>query len=345
MVADCVVTGHALLWDSFEARSVRIEVQAGRIRSIREISGEPEFLICPAFFNSHTHLGDTVAMDVAAPGGLEEIVTPPSGLKHRILASTPRGTLVAGMAAAVRDMVGGGTAGFADFREGGPDGVAALREAVAGVTVRPVIFGREGGELQSDGLGVSSTRDVPDLDAIVSNARKCGKMVAFHAGEKDPDDVGSALAFDPDLLVHLTHATDRQLREVADRDIPVVVCPRANWAFRVATSTEHPPVGRLLELGCRVFLGTDNAMVAGPDMLREVEFAAFLYRLQPRFLLGAAVGGSGVFGPSFALREGVPANFFVVRIGDTSLRFSHDLLQTLVKRVNSGSIVKKVFNR
>ncbi|MDD1717852.1 MAG: amidohydrolase family protein, partial [Methanoregulaceae archaeon] len=284
MVADCVVRGLALLSDSFEGRQVRIEVEGGRIRSIREVSGEPDFLICPAFFNSHTHLGDSVAMDIAATGDLADLVTPPGGLKHRILASTPRPVQVAGMAASVRDMVRGGTAGFADFREGGPDGVAALREAVRRAPVRSVIFGREEGELVADGLGVSSARDVPDLFDAVSNARKYGKLIAFHAGERDPDDVDSAISFDPDLLIHLTHATDRQLREVADRDIPVVICPRANWAFGVASSPEHPPVRRLLELGCRVFLGTDNVMIAKPDMLQEMGFAAFLYRLQPRDL-------------------------------------------------------------
>ncbi len=35
----------------------------------------------PAFFNAHTHVGDTVAMDLPVTGALEELVTPPNGLK------------------------------------------------------------------------------------------------------------------------------------------------------------------------------------------------------------------------------------------------------------------------
>ena len=82
----------------------------------------------PAFFNAHTHLADTVAMDLPAHGSLAELVKPPDGLKHRILAATPRADLVRSMRSSIRTMIATGTAGFADFREGGADGVAALRE-------------------------------------------------------------------------------------------------------------------------------------------------------------------------------------------------------------------------
>ena len=46
--------------------------------------------ICPALFNAHTHLGDTIAMDCGATGDLTALVTPPDGLKHRLLAQASR---------------------------------------------------------------------------------------------------------------------------------------------------------------------------------------------------------------------------------------------------------------
>ena len=120
---DLVIEGQALLGEELLARNVTIVVERGIIRRIEETSGRPAAWICPAFFNAHTHVGDSVAMDIPVTGDLEEMVTPPHGLKHRILASTPEDDLVAAMRATVRSMYRYGTAGFADFREGGVPGV------------------------------------------------------------------------------------------------------------------------------------------------------------------------------------------------------------------------------
>ena len=242
-----VISGKALIGEELEVRKVDIVLDRGIITRIEDNPRAPEVWICPALFNAHTHLGDTIAMDCSTTGDLAALVTPPDGLKHRILRSAAPDLLVRAMRASIEGMATRGIAGCGDFREGGLHGVAALREAAAGLPFRTCIFGREGGEKDADGLGISSVRDTPDAINQVDAARKAGKKIAFHAGERDAEDVDSALALDPDLIVHATHATRRQIRECTDRGVPIAVCPRSNWTLGVAGSSVHPPFRMMQE--------------------------------------------------------------------------------------------------
>jgi len=344
---ELMVEGRALLGEDFEETPARIVVEGGIISHIEELEGAADSLpwIVPAFFNAHTHVGDSVALDIPLEGDLDTLVRPPDGLKHRILGSTSRGELVGAMRLTLITMADGGTAGFADFREGGRDGVSALLDAAEGVSCRPIIFGREGGESVADGLGVSSARDVAGgLYEMVSLARKNGRLVAFHAGEKDPGDIDEALGYEPDLLVHCTHATRLQLRRIADLGIPVAVCPRANWRFRVTSTRKKPPVKELLSLGCPLLLGTDNAMGVQPDMWREMEFLATVYRVSPREALCAATLGASLFLQPFLLKERNRANFLVIDPRSSNLVLSRDIAGALVYRAGPGNIVRKVIN-
>ncbi|MEI8331636.1 MAG: amidohydrolase, partial [Methanomicrobiales archaeon] len=229
-------SGYALLGNELTFSPVDIFIENGIISSIEDNSRAPLLWICPALFNAHTHLGDTIAMDCGVTGDLTALVAPPNGIKHTLLAEASRNDLVGGMRASIQGMIACGTAGCADFREGGPSGVALMREASGGLPFTPVIFGRDGGETHADGLGISSTRDVFDVENQVKDARLQGKKIAFHAGERDSGDVDAALAFEPDLIIHATHATKKQLRYCADHQIPIAICPRSNWTLGVSTS-------------------------------------------------------------------------------------------------------------
>jgi cytosine/adenosine deaminase-related metal-dependent hydrolase len=341
MVTDFEVAGYTLVGRDLGVLPARISVERGVIREIAEIRSPPPVWICPALFNAHTHVGDTAGMDLPWQGSLEELVTPPDGLKHRILREIPRPVLVSGMRASIGVMIRSGTAGFADFREGGEEGVRDLREAAEGLPCRPVIFGRDGGEHIAEGLGIPSIRDSPDAGEVVARARKEGRLLAFHAGERDSLDIDGALACDPDLLIHCTHAEDRQIREIADRGIPVAVCPRSNWILGVSSSPAHPPIRRMLDLGCTVLLGTDNAMSVQPDLWGEMTFAATVYRIDPAEILRSAVEGSSCFLSSFFIEEGFPARFLVIDAAGSNLSFSRDPVATLVKRAGPSDIREK----
>ena len=338
-----IISGHALIGEELALQPVDIVIEKGTITGIEDNPRAPRVWICPAFFNAHTHLADTIAMDCGSTGDLAALVTPPDGLKHRLLALVSHRDLVTAMRRSIHGMADAGTAGCADFREGGLAGVAALREAVKGEKFSPVIFGREGGEAAGDGLGISSTRDVSGVEAQVAAARKAGKLIAFHAGERDKEDVDAALAFDPDLLIHMTHATNKQIRECADRDVPIAVCPRSNWVLGVTSSSRHPPISRMLELGCTVLLGTDNVMFVPPDMFSEMAFTSAVYHIDPRTILQAAVAGSRLSVPFF-LRKGGRANLFSLDPNGSALDFSRDPITSIVKRAPNAQIRNNVFN-
>ena len=339
-----IYSGIALVGPALERLSADIVVEGGRIVAVEERTQVPEKWICPTFFNAHTHLGDTIAMDAPARGELASLVAPPGGLKHRLLGAARDGDCVAGMRESVIRMIRGGTAGFADFREGGERGVRLLRDAVAGLPCRAVILGRDGGERAADGAGIASVRDVADFEAVASRARASGGFVAFHAGERDADDVDAALDCRPDLVVHMTHATNAQLRRCADEGIPIAVCPRSNWRLGVATDSAHPPIARMLELGCRVLLGTDNAMFVSPDMAGELAFAMIVYGLEPAALLRAGIDGAGVFKSPCWIEPGSRASFFVVDSARAGLSFSRDPVASLVLRLDPGVIKTNVIN-
>lgn len=338
------VSGHAFLGDDLALSPVDIIIENGVITAIEDNPRAPDVWICPAFFNAHTHLGDTIAMDCGTSGNLEALVTPPDGLKHRLLRAASREELVRGMRAGMEGMIDSGTCGCADFREGGVEGVLAFNEAAAGLRFRPFVFGREGGETIAGGLGISSTRDLQDTGRQVRDAKRAGKKVAFHAGERDENDIDSALSYEPDLLIHMTHATKKQLRHCAEEEIPIAVCPRSNWTLGVASSSREPPIALMEELGCTVCLGTDNAMFVAPDLFSEMAFLSTVYRIEPAGILRAAVRGSALFGSSFFIRQGSRANLFIVDPARSALRFSRDPLTTLVKRADSAAIRTNVFS-
>ena len=338
------ISGYALIGDELERSPVDIFIENGIITAIEDNPKAPDVWICPALFNAHTHLGETIAMDCGITGNLETLVTPPDGLKHRLLRAASRQEMVHGMRASIEGMIATGTAGCADFREGGADGVLALEEAAAGLPFFPFVFGRDGGETVAGGLGISSVRDVTDTGRLVQEAKHAGKKVAFHAGERDAGDVDGALAYEPDLLIHMTHATKKQLRECAENEIPIAVCPQSNWTLGVASSRRHPPLALMEELGCTVCLGTDNVMFVAPDLFSEMAFVSKIYQIAPAVILRAAIRGSAVFGLPFFIQVGGRANLFVVDPAGTALRFSRDPLATLVKRANSATSITNVFS-
>jgi cytosine/adenosine deaminase-related metal-dependent hydrolase len=146
------------------------------------------------------------------------------------------------------------------------------------------------------------------------------------------------------MLVHCTHATKRQLRECADRQIPIVICPRSNWILGVTSSAHHPPVADMIDLGCTILLGTDNVMFVPPDMFSEMAFTSAVYGIDPNVLMGAAVRGSEITGSPFFIRKGARANLFTIDPARSALHFSHNPVTSIIKRASGCQIGNRVFN-
>ena len=343
MIKEYSVSGTALTGENLEARDVTIIVRDGIIISVEDERSVPEQWICPAFFNAHTHLADTVAMDMPCTKTLEDLVTPPHGLKHKILRQTSEQNLISAMKDSITEMFNSGTSGFADFREGGKQGVLALQQAASSLPVRPVILGREGGEDLADGAGISSARDVETSLEIAGRMKKQGKIVGFHAGERDSEDIDTALDAAPDFLVHCTHATDAQIRRIADEGIPVVLCCRSNFLLQVTSGASNPPIKKMQAADVQILIGTDNVMFIQPDMMQEISFIHTAYGVPEQDLLFYATRGFPPVGISHAIKQGNHASFFVLDCSWGNLHHSRDIKSTIVKRAPLSHFCARIF--
>ncbi|OYR58473.1 nucleoside deaminase, partial [Halorubrum sp. E3] len=124
--------GTVLVGPEFEPVEGRVVVADGEIVRVEETSVDSDDVILPAFVNAHTHIGDSIAKEAGEGLSLDELVAPPDGLKHRLLREASREAKVAAMARSLRYMESTGTGTVLEFREGGVEGVGALRDAVAG---------------------------------------------------------------------------------------------------------------------------------------------------------------------------------------------------------------------
>jgi len=282
-------------------------------------------LVIPGLWNAHTHLGDAVVTQ-ELKGTIEELVAPPHGLKHRVLAKAKDAAVIAAMRRAMTTMLRTGTTGFSDFREGGLKGLKLLYASVAALPLRGVALGRPSGityerrEVEailraSDGIALSSFVDWPteSIEKLAADVRRAKKIFAIHCSERIREDIDRVLDLKPAFLVHMVQATDADLARCADAGVPIVVCPRSNAFFGMT-----PDIPRMQRAGVELLLGTDNAMINVPSMLREIEFAYRIARLKgdmsARDIVEMALRGRRLADPdaASAIRVGERADLVVL---------------------------------
>lgn len=274
-----------------------------------------ESAIIPGLINAHTHIGDSAFKDAGFGKNLDELFRPPNGLKHKLLKTTGRRTILEAIEDSLLDMIGSGITTFADFREGATEGARLLLEVLHDKKIRAFIFGRSDYTFSKDqlesnkgaitqdsleelkglleviqGIAPSSPNDVTDqaLQQLAALAEAYKKLKAIHAAEH-PDsekisrdrsglsEVERAIKyFGADILVHLTYASPRDLDLAAEHGIKVVSCPRANASL----SLRLPPIPEMLDRGIIVSLGTDNVMLNSPNMFEEMEFTIKAYGIE-----------------------------------------------------------------
>lgn len=329
------------------------------------------FLVMPAFVNAHTHIADSIGKDIAAGSRLDERVHPVFGAKKKILEGSRPEHVKAIVRNSAVSMLKSGIAAFADFREGGADGVRLLREAVSGLPIRCVAFGRvdhyggpsgEGLSEQelaaakevlaiSDGLGISGANE--NSDAALEQYRQAAgeKLVAIHAAESN-ETVEFSLKntgkreverivthLQPDIIVHMTQAADDEIALASKSGI--VVCPRANGVLGAGL----PRVAEMLRQGCQVAIGTDNMMLNSPDMFRELDY---LWKashargdfIEPRQLVRmATVSGARMLRlNSGCIEPGRSADMIFLDKHHVDLYPMHDPYASIVHRASRDSI-------
>ena len=331
-----ILEGTILRGRELEPVEGRVVVEEGRIEAVEEEPVGSDDIVLPAFVNAHTHIGDSIAKEAGAGLSLDELVAPPDGLKHRLLRAATSEELVTAMRRSARAMQASGTAAFLDFREGGIEGVEQFRSAVDGLEIRGLAFGRGDASVidVADGYGASGARDAAFTDQRAA-AREAGKPFGIHAGERDPDDIDGAFDLDPDFLVHMVHAEPSHLARLEDAGVPVVVCPRSN----LVTGAGVPPIGELLD-HTTVALGTDNVMLNGPSMFREMEFAAKVCDVPAEDVLRmATVAGAELAGIDAGyIAPGRLATLLVLDGGSDNLAGAQDVVRAVVRRAGAADV-------
>ena len=333
------------------------------------------FLIMPGFINAHTHVADSIGKDIAAGRRLDARVHPVFGAKKKILQKSKPEHLKAFIRNAAMSMMKKGIVAFADFREDGPEGVALLKEAIAGLPIKCVVLGRtthygspkDAAGLPpetmeqarrvlktSDGLGISGANE--NTDAALAQYRQLGgkKLVAIHAAESretvefskehtnrsEVDRIMEHLK--PDFVVHMTNATEDEILLLAKSGTGIVVCPRANGVLGAGM----PRIAQMLKQGCLVAIGTDNVMLNSPDILRELDYvwkasrAAEGEMIEPRQLLKMATVNAAQMLRlnSGCIEAGRAADLIFIDKRHADLYPLHDPYAAVVHRLSESSI-------
>ena len=283
-----------------------IVVDDGKIVEIGKDSREGKIIdvdgavVCPSFINAHMHIGDSIIKDGGYSLSLSEMVKPPNGVKHKALANVDDEVLISAMMDTMWEMVQNGITHFIDYREGGINGVKLLKKASAEIPIKPIILGRDDSfygvdpDLKkvkkavrkllriADGIAPSGFGEVTDDVAriIVDECNKQDKISSIHVAESESNQLESFDKFDKteiargvesdfDQLVHLTNPKFDDLDSVSKSNQNVVVCPRANATLNVGVV----PLNKMLDMGIKPLIGTDNVMLNSPNMFRELEFS------------------------------------------------------------------------
>ena len=325
-------------------------------------------IVAPAFINSHVHIGDSIARDVGDGKSIAEIVKPPNGLKHRLLAESNPDEVINSMRRSMKDMLASGTTTFVDFREGGLEGINLVEEASKDIPIRKIVLGRDNsffdpdvkkGEIKSttknllkscDGIGLSGFGEIRDevVELITKICRKHGKISAIHVAEYEKlqndstqttgkSEVQRAIEADLNILIHVTAPVGNDLKLISDSNSSVVCCPRSNGTLSVGI----PPVNDMLKHKINVLLGTDNIMFNSPNMLREMEYALKVTRgcyreyVSPTEIFKmATINAANAFNlDKGSIKEGRTADIIIVK------EFSSNSVLSLINRTEPNDII------
>ena len=270
------------IWNGQAFEDGYLTVESGIIRELafgEKLKGADfEGCMLPGFVDTHTHVADC-GLVLDRKYELEELVAPPNGLKHRYLRDTDDSVIKRNIRDYEFRLNAFGVSRYIDFREGGVKGAKMLRD----VSDRAVILGRpvskeyDANEIDdilsvADGIGISSITDMDHgyIEAIADHVHRKNKMLALHVSERIREDIDFVISLEPRFIVHMVQATDSDLSKCADNDIPISVCPTSNMYFGTV-----PPLGRMLDAGIDISLGTDNGMLLpSGDYLSEIRVAA-----------------------------------------------------------------------
>jgi len=332
-------------------------------------------LLIPGLINSHTHIGDSIAKDIALDRDPDSKINPIFGIKQKILRETEPKKLIHFMRNTVKSMLKKGTTTFVDFREGGLDGVLLMQKVLSNTPIRSIILGRieyyqskdqirrnipipQSYQNQidqllknCDGIGISGSNE--NSDSTLKQLSKTKKIRAIHCAETMKSCLKSkqttrktelqrCLLLKPDFLVHMTYASKSDLKLASKKVSGIVVCPRANASLAEGI----PDVVQMMEMNCNVAIGTDNVMINSPDLFREMDFlwkttmGIHQKRIEPKNILKMVTVNAGkILDKKIGcIKEGYLADAVFIKKNDVDLDPLQNPHASIVHRANENSI-------
>ena len=104
-----------------------------------------------------------------------------------------------------------------------------------------------------------------------------GLPFTIHAGEADgPESIRAALAMGAKRIGHGVRCIEDAalVAELAQKGIPLEVCPTSNLQTCTFADWAHHPLKTLLEAGVKVTVNSDNRTVSGTTAQKEMALAA-----------------------------------------------------------------------
>ena len=332
-------------------------------------------LLIPGLINSHTHIGDSIAKDIALNKDPDSKINPIFGIKQKILRETEPKKLTYFMRKTVKSMLKKGITTFVDFREGGSEGVLLIQKALSNIPIRAIILGRielyqskdqikknipisqsyqnkiESLLTNCDGIGISGSNE--NSDSALKQLSKTKKTRAIHCAETEQSYLKSkqttkkteperCMLLKPDFLVHMTYASKSDLKLVSKKIRGIVVCPRANASLAEGI----PNVEQMMEMNCNVAIGTDNLMINSPDLFREMDFlwkvtmGIYKKRVEPKKILKMVTVNAGkLLGKKIGcIKEGYLADAVFIKKNNLDLDPMQNPYASIVHRANENSI-------
>ena len=332
-------------------------------------------LLIPGLINSHTHIGDSIAKDIALNKNPDSKINPIFGIKQKILRETEPKKLTYFMRKTVKSMLKKGITTFVDFREGGSEGVLLIQKALSNIPIRAIILGRielyqskdqikknisisqsyqnkiESLLTNCDGIGISGSNE--NSDSALKQLSKTKKTRAIHCAETEQSYLKSkqttkkteperCMLLKPDFLVHMTYASKSDLKLVSKKIRGIVVCPRANASLAEGI----PNVEQMMKMNCNVAIGTDNVMINSPDLFREMDFlwkttmGIQQKRIEPKDILKMTTINAGklLCKKIGCIKEGYLADAIFIKKNDLDLDPLRNPHASIVHRANENSI-------
>ncbi len=355
-MATAVKAGLLLAGEDLEpVRDACIWIRDGVVESIERATcpqnamGSSSFVVLPKPANLHVHSADLLFAEYGADMSLEDLVAPPHGLKHRLLAKASREDLEEAAFRLYSDAWSMGAGLLVDFRELG--GVGCVTAKRAHSRLEPgmdlIVLGRPGPGWPEacDGLGISSPLDYDsgELSRLASMFNVSMAHVAETLESRIRGDLEEAVKHGFSAVVHGVYLTREDLDMLAERGVGLILCLRSNMWHGIGV----PPLVDVLESGVVFGFGTDNAAWMPPNVWEEAR--AFLYLARLRRVRGSAyravralfVDGYRIVGHSPpVVLEGGRAEFLL--FNSPGIGYARDVYMWVVKRVGPENLVARV---